>query len=63
MLVGHNPSIEDLALALCSDGNQDSLLKLRAGFPTAALANITFPASLTDLERGAGYLESFILPR
>ncbi len=63
MLVGHNPSIEDLALALCSDGNKDSLLKLRAGFPTAALAKITFPASLTDLERGAGYLESFILPQ
>ena len=61
MLVGHNPSIEDLALALCGDGNKDGLLKLHAGFPTAALANIAFPASLKELERGAGYLDSFIL--
>jgi phosphohistidine phosphatase len=60
MLVGHNPNIEDLALALCGDGNKDGLLKLRAGFPTAALANIAFPASLQELERGAGYLDSFI---
>lgn len=63
LLVGHNPSIEDLALALCSDGDKDGLLKLRAGFPTAALANITFPTSLGELERGTGYLESFILPQ
>jgi len=61
MLVGHNPSIEDLALALCGDGNKDGLLKPRAGFLTAALANIAFPASLKELERGAGYLDSFIL--
>ncbi|PQA72835.1 SixA phosphatase family protein [Brucella oryzae] len=63
MLVGHNPSIEDLALALCGDGKKDSLLKLHAGFPTAALANITFPDSLSELESGAGYLESFMLPQ
>ncbi|MFQ0814461.1 phosphohistidine phosphatase [Brucella anthropi] len=63
MLVGHNPSIEDLALALCGDGNKDGLLKLRAGFPTAALANITFPDLLDALEPGAGYLERFVLPR
>lgn len=63
MLVGHNPSIEDLALALCGEGNKDGLLKLRAGFPTAALANITFPVSLGELERGTGCLESFMLPQ
>ncbi|MBB4094758.1 histidine phosphatase family protein [Ochrobactrum pecoris] len=63
MLVGHNPSMEDLALALCGDGNKDSLLKLRAGFPTAALANINFPASLDELEPGGGYLESFLFPQ
>lgn len=63
MLVGHNPSIEDLALALCSDGKKDGLLRLRAGFPTAALAQITFPHSLDVLKHGAGYLESFTLPR
>lgn len=63
MLVGHNPSMEDLALALCGDGKKDGLLKLHAGFPTAALANITFPVSLGEIERGTGYLESFMLPQ
>ena len=62
MLVGHNPSIEDLALTLCGDGKKDDLLKLRAGFPTAALANIAFPDSLGALAPGTGYLESFIKP-
>ncbi|WP_183650958.1 SixA phosphatase family protein [Brucella daejeonensis] len=63
MLVGHNPSMEDLALALCGNGMKDGLLKLRAGFPTAALATIVFEGPLSELEHGSGYLESFPLSR
>lgn len=62
MLVGHNPSMEDLALALCGDGEPESLKRLEAGFPTAALATIVFPGSLSALERGRGFLESFPVP-
>ncbi|MNL85457.1 hypothetical protein D3C87_2137770 [compost metagenome] len=62
MLVGHNPSMEDLALALCGDGEPSSLSRLEAGFPTAALATITFDGPLSDIARGKGFLESFPLP-
>ncbi len=62
MLVGHNPSIEDLALALCRSGDAASLERLRAGFPPAALAVISLKGSLTQLHRESGSLESFPLP-
>ncbi|MGC0052989.1 SixA phosphatase family protein [Brucella pituitosa] len=62
MLVGHNPSMEDLALALCGDGEPSSLSRLEAGFPTAALATINFDGPLSDIARGKGFLESFPLP-
>ena len=38
MLVGHNPMIEDCALALSQTGDADSLYHLRSGFRTAAVA-------------------------
>lgn len=63
MLVGHNPSIEDLALALCGDGDPFSVSRLKSGFPTAALATITFDGPLSAIARGQGFLESFPLPR
>lgn len=62
MLVGHNPSMEDLALALCAKGDPDSLDRLHAGFPTAALATISFSEKLNDLRRENGFLESFPQP-
>ena len=62
MLVGHNPSMEDLALALCGDGEPSSLSRLEAGFPTAALATINFDGPLSEIARGQGFLDSFPLP-
>ncbi|MBA8819262.1 phosphohistidine phosphatase [Ochrobactrum sp. P6BSIII] len=62
MLVGHNPSMEDLALALCAKGDPDSLDRLHAGFPTAALATISFSGKLSDLSGEHGFLESFPQP-
>lgn len=62
MLVGHNPSIEDLALALCGKGERSSLACLQAGFPTAALAAISFETPLAEIGRESGYLESFPRP-
>lgn len=62
MLVGHNPSIEDLALALCGDGEAASMSRLGAGFPTSALAIMRFDGPLSEIARGKGFLESFPLP-
>lgn len=63
MLVGHNPSIEDLALALTGDGDPQSVARLEAGFPTAALATISFGGPLSGIAKKQGFLESFLIPR
>lgn len=59
MLIGHNPSIEDLAFALA--GNQSSIAfkRLRAGFPTAGLAVFDFDMPFTDIGPRKGQLISF----
>ena len=41
MLIGHNPGLQDLAVVLASAGPK--LDQLKAKFPTAALATLTFP--------------------
>lgn len=63
MLVGHNPSIEDLALALTGNGDQQSIARLEAGFPTAALATFRFDGPLSEIAQKQGFLESFVVPR
>lgn len=62
MLVGHNPSIEDLALKLCARSDAQSLKRLNAGFPTAGLATISFDGPLKEVAYGSCVLKSFPLP-
>ncbi|MDC0773994.1 SixA phosphatase family protein [Streptomyces sp. HD] len=38
LLVGHNPGLEDLVLALAGDGLDDTLDQVRTKFPTSAIA-------------------------
>ncbi|NKQ29305.1 hypothetical protein HF200_34660, partial [Streptomyces galbus] len=44
LLVGHNPGLEDLVHALAGDALDDTLPRIRAKFPTSALAVLTRPA-------------------
>jgi phosphohistidine phosphatase len=61
MLIGHNPGLEQLALALASEG--DGLARLREKYPTAALATIDLPAdSWSAIERGSGELVGYVRP-
>ncbi|WP_343314159.1 histidine phosphatase family protein [Brucella sp. BE17] len=62
MLVGHNPSIEDLALRLCDRGDGQSLQHLHTGFPTAGLATISVDGPLNEVAFGSCVLKSFPLP-
>lgn len=63
MLIGHNPSCQQLARMLAGEGPVDLMGKLRAGFPTAAVAEITFDETdWTSLAAGAGYLRRFAAP-
>jgi phosphohistidine phosphatase len=62
MLIGHNPTLQELAVALA--GPSPELAQIEAKFPTGALVTLAFPESHWHaLAPGAGRLESFVRPR
>lgn len=64
MLVGHNPGMEDLAVALAGSGSERLLRRLRRKYPTAALAIIDFDMpTWSDVRPGAGTLRRFVRPK
>ena len=64
LLIGHNPGLHALAVALAESGDPAQLARLRDHFPTAALAVISFDAaSFTNISTSGGYLEAFITPK
>lgn len=64
MLIGHNPGFPQLALLLAGAGDMEELSALRANFPTAAVAEITFTLShWAEIAPGAGRLQRFLTPR
>ncbi len=64
-IVGHNPGMEQLAMALAGPSSDPTALaKLHDKFPTAALAEIEFEvAAWTEIARGEGRLKRFIRPK
>ncbi|MER9234030.1 histidine phosphatase family protein [Mesorhizobium sp. M0622] len=62
LVIGHNPMIEDLAMAVSGDGDETARAMLNHGFPTSALAVVRFKGSLEEAAPGAGYLEAFLTP-
>jgi phosphohistidine phosphatase len=61
MVVGHNPALEDLAVALTTDGELRRWLDQK--FPTAALATIELPdRPWTSLAAGTGVITRFVTP-
>jgi phosphohistidine phosphatase len=62
-LVGHNPGLHELALMLAGCGGADALSALRAKFPTAAVAVITFDVAWPRVAAGGGQLQHFVSPR
>lgn len=64
MIVGHNPGLHTLALALVGSGDGCLREDLAAKFPTGALAVIDFVTGpWSALRAGTGKLERFIKPR
>jgi phosphohistidine phosphatase len=62
LVVGHNPTMQNLTLELASEGDPAAMERIRTKFPTAALATLTFGETWSQLDRGAARLESFNTP-
>ena len=60
MLIGHNPSMEELAATLAGTGAE--LARLRDKFPTGALATLRVP-EWRQLAPGCAELVTFVVPR
>jgi phosphohistidine phosphatase len=61
MIVGHNPSCEDIAHQLVGSGEKRALRSLMDGFAPGTLAVIDFEVSFADVAPRMGYLESLWL--
>ena len=61
MLIGHNPGLHDLARALTSTGLE--LDRLRAKFPTAALATLALPTSWRLVSEADALLAAYVVPK
>jgi phosphohistidine phosphatase len=62
LVIGHNPMMEDLAMAISGSGDESARATLNFGFPTSGLAVVRFEGSLADAAPGRGYLEGFLTP-
>lgn len=64
MLVGHNPGLHELALALTSGGNQAARDELAHNLPTAGLVVLDFQTDdWNDVGFGRGTLVQFVTPK
>lgn len=64
MLVGHNPAVESLALALAGSGEETPRRQIAEKYPTGALALFSLPpGDWANLAEGEGRLDAFIRPR
>lgn len=62
LIIGHNPGLESLALALTRKGGLRD--ELAAKYPTATLAEISLPVERwTEVGEGTARMERFIRPR
>ncbi|MGN6465523.1 MAG: SixA phosphatase family protein [Rhizobiaceae bacterium] len=62
LIVGHNPMIEDVAVACAASGHRAELAALASGFPTSALAVIDFPGELAGVAPAKGTLTVVLTP-
>jgi phosphohistidine phosphatase len=67
MVIGHNPGLHELALALLGPAGaamgSAAAQRLAMGFPTGALAEFTLAAPWQQLGEGGGRLIRFVAPR
>ena len=60
LVIGHNPGLQDLALGMAGDGDEQALARLGDKFATCALATLDIPTSWAALGPGHAYLKSLV---
>ncbi len=64
LLIGHNPGLQELGLRLAALGNRSLLVRLKAKFPTAALAEIEYAGRhWADISAGQTRLVGLTTPK
>jgi phosphohistidine phosphatase len=64
MVIGHNPTLQEVGMELAGDGEERSLLQLRTKFPTCALAVLDLEGTgWRHIRAGQAYLSNLVLPR
>ena len=63
MLVGHNPSLQDLALTLAGAGDSGLRQQLATKLPTGAIVTLSFDGAWAELGTGGARLDDLFLPR
>ena len=63
LVIGHNPGMHDLAIALAGLNPTAVAARLREKFPTGALAVFETGATWADLAAKSARLSSIVLPR
>jgi phosphohistidine phosphatase len=65
LIVGHDPAMQQLTLALASAqaGDAGALDRARVKFPTAAIAVLEFDGTWQELGPGQARLTNFVVPR
>lgn len=62
LMIGHNPGLHELALALAGPGRTGRRARLAAAFPTGALAAYRFAGSWRDIARLGLHLDQLLAP-
>jgi phosphohistidine phosphatase len=64
LLIGHNPGMHDLALALARGWPAGEAMRgLAKGYPTGTLAEFTLAGPWREIDAGAGRLVRFVTPK
>ena len=63
LMIGHNPGLHELALALADAGSREHLPPSRGKFPTGAVATFSFDGTWKDLRPKGAHLASFTRPK
>jgi phosphohistidine phosphatase len=63
LLVGHNPGLQDLVLALAGEDRDDALIAARSDFGTCAIAVLSLPVHWRDAAEGQATLARFTVAR